>query len=225
MLLMKTLRSIGSFIRLNRGLLMFLVLMTVFRSSVADWNIVPTGSMKPTIVEGDRIHVDKLAYDLQIPLTGRSLNRLAEPERGDIVVFDSEAADLRLVKRLIGLPGDTVAMRDNQLYLNGEAATYEPLMIAEAPKGTTCYLETVGGHSHPVCVSGRRSHFGNFGPVLVDDDAFLMLGDNRDNSADFRVHGFARRDELAGRARNVVMSHDRDNAWLPRRNRLFSPLR
>src|SRR5712671_1022116 len=89
-----------------RGFALFVVLMVVFRSSLADWNTVPTGSMKPTILEGDRIWVNKLAYDLRLPLTGVSLYRLADPQRGDIVVFDSKAADTRLVKRVIGLPGD-----------------------------------------------------------------------------------------------------------------------
>jgi len=98
-----------------RGLAVFLVLMAIFRSALADWNVVPTGSMKPTIVEGDRILVNKLAYDLKIPLTHISLHRFADPMRGDIVVFDSRAAATRLVKRVIGLPGDTVQMRDNRL--------------------------------------------------------------------------------------------------------------
>ena len=98
-----------------RGFALFILLMIVFRSALADWNTVPTGSMKPTIVEGDRIFVNKLAYDLKIPLTSISVHEFADPKRGDVVVFDSKAADTRLVKRVIGLPGDLVEMRDNRL--------------------------------------------------------------------------------------------------------------
>jgi signal peptidase I len=95
-----------------RGFALFVFLMIIFRSALADWNVVPTGSMKPTILEGDRILVNKLAYDFKIPLTHISIYKFADPKRGDIVIFDSKLADTRLVKRVIGLPGDTVEMRD-----------------------------------------------------------------------------------------------------------------
>src|SRR5258705_7542746 len=107
-----------------RGFTLFVVLMIIFRSNLADWNTVPTGSMKPTIVEADRIFVNKIAYDLTVPLSHLSIYRFADPKRGDIVVFDSKAADTRLVKRVIGLPGDTVQMRDNRLTINGAEARY-----------------------------------------------------------------------------------------------------
>src|SRR5687768_2214405 len=97
-----------TFLKENRGFILFIFLMLVFRSSFADWNTVPTGSMKPTIVEGDRIWVNKLAYDVRIPFTSISVHQIADPQRGDIVVFDSKAAGNRLVKRVIGLPGDVV---------------------------------------------------------------------------------------------------------------------
>src|SRR5262250_2716029 len=107
-----------------RGFALFVVLMIIFRSALADGIVVPAGSMKPTILEGDRILVNKLAYDLRIPLTHLPVPKSAAPKRGDIVVFDSKAADTRLVKRVIGLPGDTVSMRDNRLIINGIEARY-----------------------------------------------------------------------------------------------------
>src|SRR5258707_15542876 len=107
-----------------RGFALFFVLMIIFRSALADWNVVPTGSMKPTILEGDRILVNKLAYDLRVPLTHVSIFRIDDPKRGDIIVFDSKAADTRLVKRVIGLPGDIVEMQDNRLRINGVEARY-----------------------------------------------------------------------------------------------------
>src|ERR1700704_6424171 len=110
-----------------RGFVLFIVLMMIFRSALADWNVVPTGSMKPTILEGDRILVNKLAYDFKVPLTHISLYKFADPRRGDIVVFDSKAANTRLVKRVIGLPGDTVEMKDNRLTINGVEARYSAI--------------------------------------------------------------------------------------------------
>ena len=89
-----------------------------FRSAVADWNDVPTGSMKPTILEGDRVFVNKLAYDLKVPFTSWRLARWSEPQRGQIVVFFSPHDERRLVKRVIGLPGDRIEMRNRLLYVN-----------------------------------------------------------------------------------------------------------
>ena len=97
----------------NKSLLVFISLMLVFRSAVADWNDVPTGSMKPTIVEGDRIFINKMAYDIRVPFTHISLVKLAEPQPNDIIIFDSEVANKKLVKRVVGTPGDVISMTDN----------------------------------------------------------------------------------------------------------------
>ena len=107
--------TIVKFLTRNKGFITFMLCMVVFRSAVADWNVVPTGSMQPTIQIGDRIFVDKAAYDVRLPFTHVSLMHLADPKRGDIVVLNSQAANERLVKRVIGLPGDEVAMRENVL--------------------------------------------------------------------------------------------------------------
>src|SRR5436853_4206732 len=94
-----------------------LVAIIVFplKSALADWNWVPTGSMKPTILEGDLVLVNKLAYDFKVPFTLWRIARWGEPKRGDIVVFFSPKDGTRLVKRVIGMPGDTLAMRNNTL--------------------------------------------------------------------------------------------------------------
>lgn len=203
----------------NRSFLIFLSLMFIFRSACADWNTVPTGSMKPTIMEGDRIAVNKLAYDLRIPFTHISLARLAEPERGDIAVFDSKVSNIRLVKRVIGLPGDSVQMINNQLLINGNAIAYE-----NTPENSD-KLEQLFNITHRVRISEVNDHaFANFPAVLVPPDCYLMLGDNRDNSADSRVIGFVPRDEIIGRSRFVVMSFNYDNYYIPRADRFFKAL-
>src|SRR5262245_11437675 len=89
-------------------LVVTLMVTVSFRSAVADWNDIPSGSMRPTLIEGDRVSVNKLAYDLRVPLTSHRLARWADPRRGDIVIFFSPADGRRLVKRVVGQPGDTV---------------------------------------------------------------------------------------------------------------------
>lgn len=211
--------ALQRFLRENRNLLLFLCLMAVFRSSFADWNDVPTTSMDPSIHAGDRIVVDKLAYDLRLPLLGTTVWRLGEPERGDIVVFDSAAAGLRLVKRVIGLLGDTVVLRDNRLYINGEAVAYDPVS-----GDVQLAIEALGGRRHYVRSKGQAHRLDSFGPVTVPPDHYLVLGDNRDDSADSRVYGLVPRRELVGRATRVVFSLDRQAGWRPRGDRFFHRL-
>lgn len=201
----------------NRSLLLFLALMFCFRSAIADWNDVPSGSMKPTLIEGDRIGLNKMAYDLRIPFTHISLYKIADPARGDIAVFDSKAADKRLVKRVIGLPGDSVAMHGNHLYINGQAITYTAAASGD-------WLEHLPGKAHIVRIDPNAKAYANFGPVTVPADQYLMLGDNRDNSADSRVIGFVPRHEFVGRSRSVVMSLDYEDYFLPRGERFFHGL-
>ena len=207
-----------SFFKDHKSLIIFGVLMLVFRSSFADWSDVPTGSMKPTILEGDRITINKMAYDIRIPLSHISLIKIADPARGDIIVFDSHAADKRLVKRVIGLPGDTIAMTNNQLFINGSAITYENT------SETSDKLEHLTGANHQIRISNINTSFASFTNVIVPDDHYLVLGDNRDNSADSRVIGFVPRNEIVGRSRGVMVSLDYDNYYLPRSERFFHRL-
>ncbi|MGO2128521.1 MAG: signal peptidase I [Pseudoalteromonas prydzensis] len=205
----------------NRSLIVFISLMCVFRSAVADWYEVPTGSMKPTIVEGDRIFTDKMAYDLRVPFTKISLLQLAEPQAGDIIVFDSVAAQNRLIKRVIGVPGDSVALVDNQLVINGEKLNYDPVSETAINR---VEIENLHGIKHAVELSKQRSAMQNFAPVIIPENMYLAMGDNRDNSADSRVIGLVPRAELLGRAKRVIVSLDYDDYYLPRKDRVLKAL-
>src|SRR5688500_1764682 len=110
--------------------LLLILIITSFRSAIADWNVVPSGSMNPTIVEGVRIVVNKLAFGLRVPYTSVHLAQWSEPRRGDVIVFYSPADGVRMVKRVVGLPGETVSMVDNLLYIDGQ-----PANVALAPGG------------------------------------------------------------------------------------------
>ncbi len=208
-------------VRQHRSFILFLFLMFAFRSAIADWNDVPTGSMKPTIIEGDRILVNKLAYDLRVPFSDIRLIHFDDPQRGDIVVFDSAAADKRLVKRVIGTPGDSVAMIDNQIHINGLPLQYK---IEEREHNFVDALEISGTYQHKIRLHKTHISARNFNEVTVPDDYYLVLGDNRDRSADSRVIGFVPRDEIIGRSRYVVLSLDYDNFFMPRTARFFHRL-
>jgi signal peptidase I len=214
-----------------RPLLITALVLFAARSSFADWNNVPTGSMKPTILEGDRIFVNKVAYDLKIPFTTIRLAEWSAPQRGDIVVFYSPKDGTRLVKRTIGLPGDTVELRHDQLLINGAAVQYKSIAnellpdVSASDRANSVYAtEQLPGRSHPVAAIPNRTALRDFGPVTVPEDSYFMMGDNRDNSFDSRFFGAVKRDRILGRATAVIASLDADHHWKPRWDRFFSAL-
>ena len=208
-----------------------LIIATSFKSAIADWNIVPTGSMNPTILEGDRIFVNKLAYDLKVPYTTWHLAEWDAPQRGDIVVFYSPADGKRLVKRVVGIPGDTIAMHNDQLIINGDALTYEPnsdpqiiTPSAGMPMDRLDFYEQLGAIKHHVMITPLRPAMRSFQPLIVPQGKYFMMGDNRDNSADSRYFGFVDRSKVVGRATSIVISLDINDSYRPRWGRFFTEL-
>jgi len=201
-----------------------------FKSAVAECSFVPTGSMKPTIMEGDFLFVNKLAYDLKVPFTTWRVATWANPQSGDIVVCFSPQDGTRLVKRVVGGPGDTVELRDERLYLNGSPVAYAPLETATtdlsmAEKGTAILAsEKLAGHNHAIMALPGRVALRSFGPVQVPAGEYFVMGDNRDNSFDSRYFGFVPRDQIVGQTKVVVASVDLNNWAKPRVNRFFSRL-
>ena len=214
-----------------RPLLIVALIVFSIRSSLADWNDVPTGSMKPTILEGDRIFINKLAYDLKVPFTTWHVAEWSNPQRGDIVVFFSPQDGTRLVKRVIGQPGDVIALRNEHLVVNGEPVEYGPLgaessgQLTEVEREQSSFAtEQLPGHTHAVMEIPRVPAKRNFGPVTVPAGQYFMMGDNRDNSFDSRYFGAVDRKRILGRASVVVLSLDKRNYWLPRTKRFFKGL-
>lgn len=203
----------------SRPLLVLLLLLSSFRSAVADWNDVPTGSMKPTILEGDRVFVNKVAYDLKLPFTTWHLAEWGDPQRGDVVVLKSPENGRRLIKRVIGEPGDALALRGNRLYVNGRRAEYAPIdgkiaerIDAEAdPLRRTIAWEGIGEERYPVMVTPALHRRGaDFGSMVVPEGHYFMMGDNRDESRDSRAIGAVARELILGRAVGVAFSLDRE---------------
>jgi len=183
--------------------------LLAFRSSFADQYVVPSGSMLPTIQIGDRIMVNKMAYDLQIPFTDITIKKISEPERGDIMVFKHPQEGIVMVKRLIGLPGDQLKVVEgfifiNNLLLPGSSEAARKIYQQESLK-TFTYEERIGSQVYKV----RRISFRVLKDALeitVPDGHYFFMGDNRDNSADSRIWGLVPRKKLLGKALRVLFS-------------------
>jgi signal peptidase I len=214
--------------RNNKGFLAFLVLFGVFRTAVADWNPIPSASMHPNLLEGDVVLVNRLAFDLKVPLTDVVLAHLGEPQRGEIVTFRSPRDGTLLIKRLVALPGDVVEMRNERLYINGRGADYRVVEQSLDSVGGTAMRALQLAETWDAKAKPARHHIQimpdvmaprTFGPVTVPQGQYLMLGDNRDNSADSRVIGLVPRKLLVGRAERVLVSADYQGNWMPRTER------
>ena len=180
---------------------------------------IPTGSMIPTLLVGDWLFVNKLAYGPTIPFTNSHLPGYADPKHGDVVVFVSPyQADNGndptpvLVKRLIGMPGDTLYMRDGQLFLNG-VAQHQNLAEPNAP-GDNSQLSGDFAWQRTAEINGSRFGappaqitLGNWGPLKVPPDHYFMMGDNRYCSKDSRFWGIVPRDNIRGRPLFVYYSY------------------
>ena len=215
-----------------RSFVIIVAVLTSMRSVVADWNDVPTGSMRPTILEGDRIFVNKAAYGLKVPFTTIHLIRWDKPDRGEIVVFFSPEDGRRMVKRVVAIPGDTIELRSNRLYINGQPLAYGPdsanwasALSAIDQRWVRVSSETLGNATHPIIEDPRlRNDMRSYGPVQVPAGKYFLMGDNRDNSRDSRFYGFVEEDKIVGRSSRIAVSVDPERSYRPRWGRFFKSM-
>lgn len=174
----------------------FIGVLLVARASVADHYVVPTGSMRPTVSEGDRVLVNKLAYGVRLPCSNLYLWEFKGPRRGEVVVLDSPADDGVLLKRVVALPGDRVAVRSGRLKINGTEIPIE--------NGGSGLAERLGGVLYPVRFVPDGGP--DYGPVTLPPRRYLVVGDNRGDSLDGRMFGLVRRSAILGRAVAIYYS-------------------
>lgn len=194
-----------------------LVIWFFLRALLVEAFRIPSGSMENTLLIGDFLFVNKALYGAEVPVVHKRLPAFREPQRGDVVIFDSvEEQGVNVVKRVIGMPGDTIAMEDNVVSINGRALD-EPYVIRTDP---TSDLEDPRMRAwqvrHLVGREARtyRPTLKNWGPLLVPPDSVMVMGDNRDNSLDSRYWGFLGRDRIRGRPLFIYYSYDK-NGVLP----------
>lgn len=201
--------SIGAVRAAARAFLPALLLLAGIRVLALEAYSIPTSSMEPTLLVGDFLLVDKLTFGARIPGTGWTLPPLRDPQRGEVVIFrPPHQEDRHYVKRVVGLPGDTLEMKGKTLYFNG----------AEVLEGYVQHLDARGDAVHPG-MRWQRSHLAaarprgryvpsrdTWGPLVVPPGAYFVLGDSRDNSEDSRYWGFVDRSRIHGRPWRIYFS-------------------
>ena len=195
------LKKKSSLIELSEALVPILLLIFLLRSFIFEPFRIPSGSMMPTLEKGDFIIVRKYAYDLRLPVTGKSLKTTNEPQRGDVVVFLFPCdPSIKYIKRLVGLPGDEISYNNKELTINGTKVKSKYQSVFKDPKqyGSHVYEETFDEGNHSLLlIPSRRGREGSFS---VPDGQYFFMGDNRDNSKDSRYEcpGFVSRDLFVG---------------------------
>ncbi len=203
----------------TRSVAVAFILFLVIRTFGVEAFKIPTSSMENTLLVGDFLLVNKAMFGTEVPGLSLRLPGLREPRRGDVIVFSPpHEPEKSYVKRLVGVPGDTLWMRDKVLHRNGPPVA-EPYAR---------YMDQSGDAVHPgmewqsyhLIASTRRGYHpsrDNWGPLVVPDRSYFVLGDNRDNSEDSRYWGFVDRESIRGRPWMVYYSFDRGHdasvAW------------
>lgn len=187
-----------------------LLIVLVLRSFLVEPFQIPTGSMIPTLEVGDFILVNKYAYGVRLPVLGTKLVDVADPERGDVMVFIPPHVNSYYIKRVIGLPGDTIRYEDKRLFVNGELISEEFVedIVIDTNLGElagTLHQETINGVEHATQhisgVNRQRSRT----TWVIPNGHYFMMGDNRDNSSDSREWGAVSEKDIVGRAIAVWM--------------------
>jgi len=206
-------RKMPAMVDYARCFLPVLLIVFTLRSFIYEPFRIPSGSLKPTLLVGDFILVNKFTYGLRLPILHTKLFAISEPKRGDIVVFRKPPKDSPdLIKRVIGVPGDHIVYKDKQLFINGQAIpqqfekydmdqrdNYDPWQVAQKQ-------ENLLGVTHDIYQIPAREN-DDF-DVIVPKGHYFMMGDNRDDSADSRVWGFMPEENIIGKATNVLVSFD-----------------
>lgn len=237
--------TLQTFSEYLQALIFALFMAVIIRSFVFEPFKIPSPSMVPTLMVGDHIFVKRYAYGLRVPFTKSWLVEFDGPQRGDVVVFTEPQYEKDdYIKRVVGLPGDKVAMKLGVVYINGKKSEYKEVKLGAQKSDDQCeleildkanypeefkpfpyyykhqsykkYFETLPGSDKPHLIQQRRrpSHFDDF-EIIVPPRHYFVLGDNRDNSADSRVKGPIPRENLKGKAVKIWLSLNAEDAVCP----------
>jgi len=204
-----------------RSFFPILLIVLILRSFIAEPFRIPSGSMKPTLLEGDFILVNKYIYGVRLPVTGTKFIKMGEPQRGDILVFRyPKNTKVDFIKRVVGVPGDKISYKDKVLYLNGEpvAQEFSGKVVDIDGYGNrremSQFKEMLPNKPHDIFIQGNQD--GRFDEIIVPEGKYFVMGDNRDNSEDSRVWGFVPENLILGKAFFKWLSWDgvaKDIRW------------
>lgn len=189
------------------------LLVLVLRSFLFEAFRIPSGSMKPTLIEGDFIVVNKFDYGFRLPVLGTKVIPMKNPKTGDIIVFKHESGK-DLIKRVVGVPGDHIRYANKKLYINGhEVPTKDVPVTAEQQPVHPRYTlvekeEQLNNLSHNIYIYPEHPALYAFSDVIVPENSYFVMGDNRDNSEDSRFWGFVRDEDILGRGVLTWLSMD-----------------
>lgn len=209
----KTLGFMGSLIENSRSFFPVLLFVLVVRSFWFEPFRIPSGSMVPTLLDGDFIFVTKYSYGLRLPVIEKKFLEIGEPERGDVAVFRLPSKpNINYIKRVVGLPGDVIAYDNQRLTINGELISLSAYPDIDTEVRGYFYSENLNGREHAIRHSTDilRNNFRNarIRKYEVPDDHYFMMGDNRDNSQDSRIIGPIPETHLVGEAVRIWMHID-----------------
>jgi signal peptidase I len=199
----------------SRSFFPVLLFVLVVRSFIFEPFRIPSGSMMPTLLKGDFIFVQKYAYGLRLPVTETKILETGSPARGDVVVFRLPSdPGINYIKRVVGLPGDTVVYEQHRLTINGDSV---PLESSEG-SGDPRFTELLGEREHEILIQNPRYTIAD-GTYVVPEGHYFVMGDNRDNSKDSRFIGAIPETHLVGEAVRIWLHLD---GWSPRWDRVGS---
>ena len=205
----------GTLVEYSRSFFPVLLIVLVIRSFVFEPFRIPSGSMMPTLLQGDFIFVKKYSYGLRLPVTETKILETGSPDRGDVVVFRlPQDPSVNYIKRVVGLPGDTVVYENHRLTINGEQVQLE--LGQDVNNGAPVYVEHLGDRSHEILIMNAYSVKDDV--YEVPEGHYFVMGDNRDNSKDSRFIAAIPETHLVGEAVRVWMHMD-GLSW-PRWNRI-----
>lgn len=175
------------------------ILLALFiRTFVVQAFKIPSGSMLPTLMIGDHLLVNKFIYGIRVPFSGKVLVPLKDPKSGDIIVFKfPKDRSIDYIKRVVGVPGDKIEVKNKKLYRNGKPAS-----------------DPFAHYTSTAVLPGSVSPKDNFGPITVPEGKYFVMGDNRDNSSDSRFWGFVETNDVLGKAMIIYWSWDIDEPLL-----------
>ncbi len=199
----------------TRSILIILAVFFVLRTFVVQTFVITSGSMENTLLVGDFVVVNRLAIGSTIPFTHIHIPGYSSPERGDVLVFTPPPSDpigMDLVKRLIGMPGDTIQMKDRVVYIDGKPLPEPYTLQNDMPNVSSPEMNWQKAYLAPwVDPKTYSPSRDDWGPLIIPRNRYFMMGDNRENSLDSRYWGFVTGQELQGRAEFLYFSYRRNS--------------